>query len=797
MRVKNTTPFLAGYKVTSRRPPRPEMTIVVRAAYVLAPGEPLRLPAGRPPASQGHLTAEVFREDDEERRGGCSYPGDFADFKLRGEVMLRGACHPPGARAVKECGVRFAVGSWSKSLHVVGPRAWAGEAISEPLPFTAMPLTYENAFGGPSWAPNPAGKGVGTAELPNVELAGSRVHGRADRPAPAGFGPLNPAWPQRAGKLGKEYGEAWRKQRAPFYAVDFDWSYFSAAPPDQQLEGYLRGDEEVGFQNLHPAAPLFSVRLPGRRVRAFVHDVRGRFREAAMVIDTLFADLEEGRLYLTYRGVEPVEDDDLGDVRTLFLADEPLAGPREPEAVYREKLAAFERDPAGLDAAVPEHLRGAWAAMHGPGAAPPVEARAASADPVSALLGDRLKGLAAPEQARMKRAVAAFLALPAPPGVDLKAALARAVNDPPPVLPAPPPSLQAPPRVAVGGALQRALDGAKASGAKAPGVAELENAARDPRIQQLDPSFRPAGAAPAPPPPAPGPGADLSGLDLRGADLRGVDLRGANLADALLAGAKLAGARLAGATLARAGLAGADLADADLSGANLTMASLARARAPGADFSRAVLDRVNAVKAVFADAVFTEARAQGAVFKEADFGRAKARGARLVRAIFDGASLEGADFSGAFLIRCRFLGARAAGARFERATLDGTCFTDADLAEAVFVEAKGTATIWLRASLGRADLRWAVLPEAQLLEAKAAGARLRCADLREARFYRAVLDRADLAQANLMSADLCKASLAGASFAGANLYDAKLLGAGGEGCDFTGANLRRVLPERG
>ena len=26
---------------------------------------------------------------------------------------------------------------------------------------------------------------------------------------------------------------------------------------------YLRGDEEVSFQNLHPAAQLFSARLPG------------------------------------------------------------------------------------------------------------------------------------------------------------------------------------------------------------------------------------------------------------------------------------------------------------------------------------------------------------------------------------------------------------------------------------------------------------------------------------------------------------------------------------------------------
>jgi uncharacterized protein YjbI with pentapeptide repeats len=801
MRIKNLSPFLAGYKVTSRKPPRPEMTLVVRGTFVLAPGEPLRVPDGLYPMNQGSLTAEVFRDDDAERIGGPIYPGDFADFKLRAEVMLRGACHPPGGRAVKECPARLTVGKWSKTLYVVGPRAWAGEAISEPLPFTSMPLTQENAFGGPGYAPNPVGKGLGTSELPNVEHAGERVRARADRPAPAGFGPVNPTAPERTGKLGKAYGDAWRRDRAPFYAEDFDWSYWSSAPPDQQLEGYLRGDEEVTFQNLHPAAPLFSVLLPGLRVRAFVNDVRDRFREPYMALDTIFADLEEGRLYLTWRGVDPVDEDDLADVRSVLIADEPLAGPARSDAFYRRALEVFERDPAGLDDAVPANLRGPWAAMQRPPSGP--AAPGGAPDPVSALLEQRLGNLAAPERAQISRAVAAFLAAPPPPGVDPKAALARAVNDLPRTPPAPPrPSLDGPPRVPIGGALRRALGDVASmrsnpatAGAAVPGLGQLDALAQDPRLRRLDPGFRPSGE-PAPPPPEPGPGRDLSGQDLSGRDLRGVDLRGANLSDAILAGAQMGRANLAGATLARAVLADADLGDADLSGANLTLASLARARAPGANFSRATLDQLNAPKAVLADAIFDEARGEAAVFEGADLGRARARGATLEQAVFDGASLEGADFTGARLLRCRFLGARAAGARFERALLDGTSFSEADLTEAVFVEAQGLATIWLRAVLERADLRWAALPEAQLLEVKAAGARLRGADLRDARFYRAVLERADLSQSNLMSADLCKTVLTGASFAGASLYDAKLLGAAGEGCDFSGANLVRAIPER-
>src|ERR1700722_14548566 len=118
MRAQNLTPFLFGYKVTSRRPPQPEMTLVVRGAFVLAPDEELAVPPGLFPLSQGSLSGETFAADDEDRTGECLYPGDFADWKPRAEVLLRGACHPPGGRAARSCPVRFSVGAWSKALTV-------------------------------------------------------------------------------------------------------------------------------------------------------------------------------------------------------------------------------------------------------------------------------------------------------------------------------------------------------------------------------------------------------------------------------------------------------------------------------------------------------------------------------------------------------------------------------------------------------------------------------------------------------------------------------------------------------
>jgi len=102
VKTKNLTPFPFGTKVTSRRPPRPEMTLIVRACYLITPGRPLTLPEGPGLLAQGPLTAETYRDDDEERAGECLYPGDFADWKPRADVMLRGTCHTPRGEPLVE-----------------------------------------------------------------------------------------------------------------------------------------------------------------------------------------------------------------------------------------------------------------------------------------------------------------------------------------------------------------------------------------------------------------------------------------------------------------------------------------------------------------------------------------------------------------------------------------------------------------------------------------------------------------------------------------------------------------------
>ncbi|APR84296.1 Pentapeptide repeat family protein [Minicystis rosea] len=808
MLTKNLTPFLLGTKVCSRRPPQPEMTIIVRGAFALRPGEALAVDEK---VEQGALSAETFLEEDEDRKGECVYPGDFADYKLNAEVLLKGTCHAPRGRPVTECLARVAVGAWSKSLRVVGPRAfsdrYAGALASEPLPFTKMPLDYAHAFGGPAYAKNPVGKGHESAELPCIEDPASPIQRRGADHEPASFGPINPAWPQRASKVGKEYGKSYQEKRAPYQAEDFDWSYFSAAPPDQQIKGFLRGDEDVVFQNLHPTVPLISTKLPGLRIRAFVKDREKRFREAHMSLDTVHADLDEGLLYLTWRGLCEVREDDLADVAFVFIASEPLAERPLPEGYYKVLLDEFERDPTGVLAAMPPGLLEAGEALERRRKgqdAPAAASQDLAQNPVSGAIGDTFGKLMSPDTGkRIDQGLSASSAAAERTGnTALAPAMAAAVKNigtdtaptPMPRRPGVMPNLGLKQQMrAVMAKVAELKKTAATTGKPIAGIEALEALPHDPRLKQLDPNYSVPGPISTD---EPGPGRNLAEQDLKGRDLHGMDLSAATLESADLTGANLAGAKLRGCNLRNAILYKADLTGADLTGADLTLANAVAARAAGADFTGATMDmaffenanltdanltEVNAPYAIFAKAVLEGAVGTSAVFDHADFSEA----------VLDRASFAQASLTFAMMIQCR-------GRKLDMslAKLTGANFSDAVIPGARFVQAVGPRSFWARAVIDDADFDHAVMIGAHFTEASAIGAKFFGANLRECRFYRATLERAEIVKANLFSADLCKSKLAGAKFTGSSLYDAKLLQASGSGCDFTGANLKRSTLER-
>jgi uncharacterized protein YjbI with pentapeptide repeats len=793
MQVNRCPPFLHGAKVTSRIPGQLEMTVVVRAVFRLTPGEPLA--AIESPVDQGPLSGDLYADDDDERAGALLHASDFADFKLKTDLLLRGSCHPGEGRSARVCTARFAVGAWAKSLRVFGRRVWTervGDPISEPAPFVSMPLTYDNAFGGPEYAKNPVGKGYRTAELPNVEDPAALVRSRRDTPEPASFGPLSPGWPQRSGKVGADYGKKWKKTRAPFYSADFDWSYFNAAPPDQQLDGYLAGDEPLVFEYLHPDAIRIAARLPGVRPRVLCRRTDGATTDVTMNLDTLLADLDKGRIELVWRGLAKVADEQLDDVRTLFLAGEPIGAPLPADRLLAD-LDAFEADPMQIDKLIPAGAMARFAEVQAAAAASAATA-APPAPPPPADPVDRMGaavtehgGALTPEQrAQAHDALAKAKAVLAANAGKLDEAKAKSSI--------PPTQAGAVEAAAKAFTAKRAAMAAKgmptdrvdAALAEMPRLSKIAEAG-DARAAAA------AAAAAAPPPPAaPGPGANLMDRDLSGADLSGLDLSGALLRKAKLAGAKLRGAKLVGADLS-----GADLSEADLTGADLSQACLSGTCARGAVLDEAAISRTIFAKTDLAGASLAKARGEMTMFVEAALPGASLRGARLVKCFAGESNLDGADLAGAELDTCTFNRISGAGAKFDGARLRKASFLGSKMTGASFVEAAGAGCSWAGTALERADFRFAKLPRSHFAKASLDGAQLYAADMKEARFERASLEETDLRKANLMAASFAKAKLAATNFSGSNLYDAKFHGAVARlKCDFDGANLELATWEQ-
>lgn len=305
------------------------------------------------------------------------YESDFVPFKPRADILCVGKAYAPGGRPVSECLVTFAVGKWNKTIRVIGNRVWrAGfrswfAALSEPEPFTSMPVSYEYAYGGAdahltkepqTFSVNPIGKGYCKSEkgfdglpLPNLEDPAHPIKNWKDQPRPMGFGPVGRTWQPRLRKAGT-YDEKWMKERAPALPLDFDEGYYNCAPEDQQLSGYLRGDEEVRVTNMHPKHPNFVSRLPGIRVRClFQRDLQSDLiEELTMNLDTLWINMEQLLMVLVWRG--RIKSADLPEDTTFFTVQEELASPPRPLESYRNIFLehAKQNDMSDLEAAVAE-----------------------------------------------------------------------------------------------------------------------------------------------------------------------------------------------------------------------------------------------------------------------------------------------------------------------------------------------------------------------------------------------------------------------------------------------------------
>ena len=715
------------------------------------------------------LSGDIHAGDDLNKS--LVYASDFAPFKERADLVLVGTAYAPSHKSTQALEVLMRVGRVRKSLYVVGDREWKRRfffwtKVSKPNPFVSMPLSYEFAYGGPGYKKNPLGRGWRSGRAPNIEHEKRLSTGPRDNIHPAGFAPIPAHWEPRRNMMGTYKGK-WLKERWPWFPEDFDWRYFNAAPADQQMEGYLRGDEELEFENLHPKHSIYKSRLPGLRTRCFLNErlQNGEllFREVPMNLDTLWINMEEEKLILVWRGLAPVRTLKLREIEHVFSVTEPLfKAPRSLED-YR---AEFMRHPnEGQEVEL-------------------TEAETVAADAAfEKRFADMDKEFAAAEAEMTKMEEEANKVFK-----DQKAQLiAQGVGPKLPAEPTKPQTLaEAKAEYMAAMAELKRTDPEHAARMGEIDFVEFEQmeaemAQMEAETAQMEAEM----AADNPPPPtresvqasiAGGKGGapkNLSNQDLSGLDLSGLDFSGADLA----------GARLSKAKLSKANLASANLTGADLSGADLTEANFTGAILNEADLSKAMLVKTKLTGIAVAGATFSEldltnadfsgCHGKGADFSKANLAGARFTGAKLPQSDFSGATLENADFNSAQLPAAQFDGAKANGAQMENADISGLHGGDtADFTGGNFRGAKGTGSIWEQSTLDGADFSKALLTRANFNETSLRAARFDRADAAKAGFDDACLQRAVLTNANLLRATFDRADLAQTNLSNSNLYGA-------------------------
>ncbi|MBK9258580.1 MAG: DUF2169 domain-containing protein [Polyangiaceae bacterium] len=246
-----------------------------------------------------------------------------------GVILFAHACAPQG-RPVPALSARLAVfrerSLIDKTVHVFGERA--ANAPQHPRPFERVPLVYERTWGGPGSEDNPVGVPAGAAWLPSICDATNPTRA-------AGFGPISRQWPQRKRLFGAADSTFIDAPIADFPS-GFDFRWFNPAPLDQQIE-YLRGDEWIVLDGMHPTLARVQSRLPQMRGKACVFFVGTNSVSHSQVVDLvqdmLVIDAERQVASVVFRGSLPLDSLDMLP-RLRVFADVELPGnpTRWPEA---------------------------------------------------------------------------------------------------------------------------------------------------------------------------------------------------------------------------------------------------------------------------------------------------------------------------------------------------------------------------------------------------------------------------------------------------------------------------------
>lgn len=340
----NLTPFPSQYFQSVDQDANVFHTVVLRVTYDMhktLPDGSLAYAAKQTPLATKDEWSGTVNESSP------LWESDYAPFKPMCDVLVVNAvsCPPQGQAAQRwPCGIALKwqedgqTKSWSKQIHVTGPRRFGVLGLSKPEAASHVPIRWDLAYGGQLKQPltdelgpdgtikkaagsqrwdtderNPVGVGLNKASGqpgPQLEVFGTPYTdglGQGDYP-PVGLSAVGKAWlPRRT--LAGTYDDDWLKNQWPLPPKDFDDAYWNCAPADQQVD-YLPPGTEVLLLNLHaPDAPASSETWQGKLPQhelsvCLVMRVLGQtnvIHHESMLLDSLVIDLSEQRVYATYR----------------------------------------------------------------------------------------------------------------------------------------------------------------------------------------------------------------------------------------------------------------------------------------------------------------------------------------------------------------------------------------------------------------------------------------------------------------------------------------------------------------
>lgn len=721
MEIINDTPFTFAPLPGRIYFPGHSLTLIVKGTFSTEHGRQSTVVE-----EQIYPCGDEYYPGDDEGVGSVRYESDFAFAKTATDRFMVGHCQGPNPAKARR--VDMKVGGSSKSLIVLGDRSWKSTSrYSDPEPFTRIPMRYENSIGGDAHPENPVGKGVEKDSrsvgypLPNIEYGDHAMNSSLSRPPVAGFGPINRNWQSRRTKQGT-YTKSYVKKRWPWFPEDFDWSFFNAAPLDQQTKDGLLGDEIVSVTNMHPEHAQYNTKLPAIRVRCFLNSRNGmlieHFQEVGMKLDTFWLDMDEEQMVLVWRGWLQVSSDDYPEHSHCFIFAESTSKETELTVVHQrflewiEKLKDDDEDPVEEDK--------------------------------PRLTAEELDKIVKTEVKQAKQELRAHLIAQGVLPADVDKAFADAESAEAERL-----ANKDVPLVWSREAVQLLLD-------KEKPLDELE-------LAELD----------------------LSGMDFRGVSIKGTNLTKSNLTGSNLSGCDISGSLLTQTSLRQCRCVETLFVESDLFKADLTEALLSKANLSGAFCDEAVFDRVVADELLMIDASVVKASLKGINAQNSDLSGSDFSGSQIHEANFSLCNMEEASIVECVGSQVNFQESNLTKVRASEANLSpGSCFVECQADESIWNEAVLSGCDFRYCQLERAnfimvDLQQTNFSAVNAKFAKLAGANLTQAkvmltNLFEATLEKAVLDQTDFRGANLYGAEFLDAKITQVVFEQANLRMTKL-----------------------